>query len=207
MKNVLYMLLGWTLGLLSPWLAEIIQRPYRRRQIKRGISIELRGLRAKLSSVTVQVAMNRGTLDLKLLQWFRNVAEGDEKYFRMTGDIPWDLVANATDDEIKAISRLNATPPTTALNFRRYSLPFIDSQLNSLSLFDLEFQRQIHSVRATLGIINEEIDVAWFYFQKTFDTLSETNRGVVQKNLVASHEFIGKTAHQLVNDISDALEA
>ena len=60
MKNVLYILIGWLLGLVSPWVAEIFRRPYRRSQVKRGMFIELGDLRAKLASLVLSIEMNRG---------------------------------------------------------------------------------------------------------------------------------------------------
>jgi transposase-like protein len=47
MKNALYIILGWLLGLISPWVAELTQRPYKRAQIKKAIFIELKDLKPK----------------------------------------------------------------------------------------------------------------------------------------------------------------
>ena len=35
----------WILGLLCPWLAETIQRPYKRSELKRGFQLELKDLK------------------------------------------------------------------------------------------------------------------------------------------------------------------
>ncbi len=210
MKNALYIVLGtvlgWLLGLFTPWLAEIIQRPYRRSQVKRAIFVELRDLRAKLTSVVLQVEMNRGSLDAATLKWFQNLAQSDPVPFRKLGGMPWELIENVTDEQVKAVSRLNASPANVKLNFKRYSVPFLDTHLSALNLFCVEFQRLAHGIRGQLLLMNQEIDVAWFYFQRTFDSLSELNRSIIQGNHEMSHDFIGRTARQIVDDITTILE-
>lgn len=205
MKNVLYILLGWLLGLVSPWVTEIIQRPYRRSQIKLGMFVELRDLRAKLTAVALQVGMNRGTLNADMLAWVRRIVEADRELFKMLRDVPWAIVSQYKDEDLKAWSHAT-TPTNEKLNFRRYSLPFLDANLTALNLFSVEFQRLAHKIRGTLSTLNEEIDTSWFYFQKTFESLSDINRAIIQRNHELSHDFIGKTSRQIVEDIGSILE-
>ena len=47
-KDFLILILGWSLGCFSPWIAELIQRPYRRNQIQKSIFIEFKEQRYKL---------------------------------------------------------------------------------------------------------------------------------------------------------------
>jgi hypothetical protein len=206
MKNVLYILLGWMLGLVSPWFAEVIQRPYKRSQVKRGVFVELRDLRAKLTSVVIRVGVNRGTLDTATLTWVRRITESDPESFRRFGDLSWETVSRYKDEDLKALSRAS-TPANQTLNFRRYSLPFLDVHLITLNLFPLEFRRIAHRIRANLTILNQEVDIGWFYFQKTFDSsLSELNRQLIRANHNSTHDFIEKISREIVDDIGLILE-
>jgi hypothetical protein len=47
--NAVYAILGWLLGLLSPHIIELVQRPYRRVQLCNGLCIELIGLRRRMA--------------------------------------------------------------------------------------------------------------------------------------------------------------
>jgi hypothetical protein len=107
---------------------------------------------------------------------------------------------------LQAISRAVA-PATMKLVFRRYSLPFLDAHLNALNWFSVDFQTSVHRIRSLLSIINQEADVSWFYFQRTFDSsLSVVNRQIIQTNYDGSHDLIGKAARQIVDEIESLLK-
>lgn len=48
------------------------------------------------------------------------------------------------------------------LGLKKLTIPFLTSQLSSLSLFSPEFQRVALKICSRLAIINEEIDIAMF---------------------------------------------
>jgi hypothetical protein len=210
MKSALYIvlgtILGWSLGLLSPWLADVIQRPYRRSQIKRSIFIELRELRAKVVSVVIRAGITRGTLDAATLRWARAIVEEDKESFRRLGDIEWDKVSQYSDDDLKRLSRAT-TPKGEALKFRHYSLPYLEAHLNVLNLFPDEFQRLVHRVRGSLSNLNQEADLGLFYFQATFDnSMSRGNRDIIGEGLAGTHDFMGRVSRQVAEDITRILE-
>jgi len=178
------------------------QRPYKRSQIKRAVLIELKDLSAKLASVVLQVAMNRGSLDAGLLTWFRNAAQRDPETFKKLGGLPWEAISQFSDEQVKALALAKAPAANIKLNFKRYSLPFLDAHVSALNLFSVDFQTIAHRIRGNLLILNQEIDTTWFYFQKTFDgSLSDINRAIIQGNNEASHDFIGRLSHRIVDDI------
>ncbi len=152
--------------------------------------------------------MNRGDLDAELLGWFRKIVEADPAAFaKMTSDPRWEMIAKITDEEIRAVSRALAPANGVSLNFRRYSLQFLDAHLTALNLFSIEFQRLAHGIRGKREVMNQEIDVNWFYFQKTFDTsLSPENYQLIKNNHIASHQFIGRFSRMIVDDIESLLK-
>ena len=204
MKNALYIVLGWMLGLISPWVAELTQRPYKRSQIRKPILIELKDLKAKLASVALLVAMNRGTLNAELVTWFRRIAKEDADAFKRLNDVSWEAFSRLNDDQVTALARAQTPAANVKLNFKRYSVPFLDAHLSALNLFSVQFQALAHRIRGKLQILNQEIDVTWFYFQKTFEgSLSELNRSIIQGNHEASHDYIGRLSRQIIDDIDE----
>ena len=206
MKSMLLIVLGWMLGLLSPWLADTIQRPYKRSEVKRGIHLELKDLRTKLVAIVLQVSLYKGTLDQEMIRWARQRMETDPAVAKLVAPAPWELVSKLDNDNLNAASRALA-PATMKLVFRRYSVPFLDSHLNALNWFSVDFQAAVHRIRSVLSVLNQEVEVTWFYFQKTFDaSLTELNRNIIQNNYDGSHDFIGKAARQIIDEIEAVLE-
>lgn len=81
MTEALFLLLGWFLGLFGPSLTDLIQRPSRRRQIRKSLEVELRELRYKLSMVAVTLATNGGTVDRALIEWAERITRTDKPHY------------------------------------------------------------------------------------------------------------------------------
>ena len=206
MREVAYILTGWLLGLFSPWFAEQIQRPSKKSQIRTGIFVELEGLRAKLASVVLSVGAHVGELDGETLRWFREVMK-DDKFIKELSDPRFEQLSQLDDQSIRDLSRAHAAPSTQSLTFKRYSLPYLEAHLSELSLFSEEFQRLAHQIRDRLTIFNQQIDISWFYFQKTFDSsLSDLNRNLIAQNQDASQRLISRLARLICDDIQAILQ-
>src|SRR2546430_1081622 len=70
-----------------------------------------------------------------------------------------------------------------------------------------EFQRLAHRIRGRLTILNQDIEISWFYFQKTFDSsLSDLNRGLIAENQDACQRAIRNMARLICDDIQAILQ-
>lgn len=206
MKEVIYILVGWSLGLFSPWLAEQIQRPSKKSKIKTGIFVEMQALRAKLASVVLGVGIHTGELDGVTIRWFRDVMK-DDKTIKELADPRFEQLWELDDSSIRELARSRAAPSTQTLTFKRYSVPYLEAHLNELSLFSEEFQRLAHQVRDRLTIFNQQSEISWFYFEKTFDSsLSELNRDSIMKNQDVSQRSIARLARLMCGDIQTILK-
>lgn len=207
-RAILVLMVGWILGLVSPQLSDFIQRPYRRRDLKRSIFIELEGLRPKLAANVYQVAQRDGKVDRALLEWAEPImhAEKGDRTIQLIAQAITKLLAQSTEQVQASSQYLAAQNIGTALNFKNLSLPFITSQLSSLSLFSPEFQRLVLKILARLEVINEEIAHAWFSYSKTFDSsLSAKSSAAVTQNMQQSYEFIAALSRNLIDDVDHLL--
>lgn len=203
MSSIFYILIGWALGLVSPWVLELTQRPYKRSQIRRSLFVEFRDLRVKLAAVAFQLASNRGEVDKQFLEWIEPIFSTH----------PRTELAGPMSEAVRAIKSLNnKNLETVVAMFRKtghgwalkkYSLPFLTNQITALNLFSPEFQRLALETQAILSMINEDIDMAWFYYCKTFESsLSETNRRIINLNLEQTYAHILGLSRQVVDNIT-----
>lgn len=93
------------------------------------------------------------------------------------------------------------------LSLKTYSLPFIESILEHLSVFDSKFQRDILEVRDQISILNEEIENAMSYSRLTFDPSSmDTNKDIISTNINSSYNNIGERCRIIVDKINKILK-
>jgi hypothetical protein len=201
--NAIFILLGWMLGLLSPRIVDLMQRPYRRSELKRSLFLELEDFRVRLASAIYVFASSRGSVDRELLLFIEPILRSDKVYpqSKEIADAVG-LMLKLTDNEIGAIS-LRGASKTGGLTIKKYSLPFLNSQLSSLYLFSPEFQRISLKIASRLEIINDEIDTAMFNYKKTFDSLSTENYAIVLQNYNYSSHQIAIQYRALIADINN----
>ena len=207
MKNLAYLTLGWLLGLFGPWLTDLIQRPFRRAQIRRSLFIELNGLRYKLGSVVFVIASHLGSVDRQLLEWLEPIMNsGETDYDNILPPNALKSLLTLSDTEIQ---QLASSSPSRgdSLNLKHYDDPFLSASISSLSLFSPEFQRLALGIHSQLALINEEIDVAKGSLEKTFvPSLNEATHAAIRSNLTVSYSHISSQSRRLVDLIGLILE-
>lgn len=123
MESVLYVVLGWLLGLLGPRLLEAMQKPYRRTEIKKSVFLELKDLQCKLGMVAFLVASRAGTADRSLLLWVEPILRSYQGFYAdpSVGERMQSL-ARLSDQELLALFKTQQ-PSARGLFLKRYSLP------------------------------------------------------------------------------------
>lgn len=148
------------------------------------------------------IATRTGTADREFLRWVQPIAKQYE------GVHPKDNILQGIekllalpDEQLAALNaHEKATKRGVALGMKKYQLPFLESQVNSLGLFDLTFQRVVLEIRAQLTSFIEDIDQTRFYFEKTYDSsISEENHKSVNQNLDDLYATMGRRARQIVD--------
>jgi len=147
-----------------------------------------------------QIAANNGAVDRKLLILVESILRTD-KIFPELGPIADQLSHMLQLSDVQLASAKAARKPG-ALGLKTIPLPFLNSQLSSLSLFSTEFQRKALKIASRLSIMNEEIDASNFYHKKTFESLSEQNHSTVVVNMLGCYQNLFLVGQPLIDDIT-----
>lgn len=207
LREVLFLVLGWFLGLFGPWLTDLFQRPFRRRKIRKSLEVELRELRYKLSLTAVVLAANGGTVDRDLVEWSERIARSDKpRYDSLPLELGLQAVLQADDVQLAELARLSKGK-WDSFKLKKLSLPFLTSQIPSLSLFKPEYQRLTLSIHALLETYNEEVDAYRFNYEKTFDSsLSNNSRAAVLANLENTSQHVVMLCRQIGDRVEQLLK-
>jgi len=185
MQNLLFLLLGWLLGLFAPIIVDGIRRRRRMAQARSTISTELAEVRLKIAFTAFIIAKRFGTLDRPLLQWIKSIVDvysGPHADQDKTNAIK--RLLELSDEELAEIAEHSIAGPLGAIALKKFPTPFLDSHIGILLSLDGELQTLIIEIKAQIGLLNEHVEFSQFYFQKTFDSnLSHDNYKIIQQNL------------------------
>jgi len=207
MKEALFIILGWLLGLLGVPIVSRIEKYYRRKDIKKAIFSELKNTEIRLAATYYKILMHLGIRDKSSLSWLKNI------YEQHRADCPKDIleamekILQAPDGQFNAVTSFLKAADNMSLGLKTFSLPFTESILEHLSVFDTEFQKDIFEVRDKIGLLNEEIENAMFYFRLTFDpTCMNVNKDIIRINLKDDYTNIQKICRGIVDKIEKILK-
>ncbi len=204
-ENIVFLLLGWFLGLLSPVIVDLIKQRLSRKALRSSFFNELADVRERLVSLVHRIEAKFGKYDRELLLWVRSNMK-DTLEMVDSGEEPSKVIERllqSTDEELMNIDSHNKTTGGDNLTLKKIELPLIDSKLDSLSRFDVEFQRKLLDIRTQLNFMNEEIEQSRLYFKMTFDGgISDENHNLIRKNLTDSNLHISQISRTIVEKVN-----
>src|SRR6266576_3827648 len=183
------LILGWLLGILSPLIVDRVRRRYQIDDVKRGILTELKDARSRLTMSAYQLAVRLGKMDHNLLTWFASALQ-EYQGTELTEDAlkVIELQLKLTDEQLSALAHQVKFKPGESISLKTFAVPFLDANMNLLSLFPIDFQIRIHEIRAQLSLLNQEIDQSETLFWRTFDAGStEENQLVIRNNVYSKY--------------------
>jgi hypothetical protein len=195
--QILFLVVGWILGLLSPVVADVFTKKRHLTELKSGLLVELGELRFSLASTSLAVAGSFGAWDREYLSWLKTVLESyrgardeDCKPLRETviGLLELD------DQQLAAAGRAVGTPVSPAL--RKHHLPYLESRLASVATLGQDAQRQLLEIQAQVGVINELLDDIRFCLGKSFDSLPPSTRQAIDASLQNSYRAVLHSSRQ-----------
>ena len=203
--NIVFLILGWLLGILSPLIVDRVRRHYQINEVKQGIITELKETKFRLVATAYLLAARLGMFDRDLLMWFSNALQ------EYQGSEPKEETVKAVqnllkldDKQLSAHSHAVKFKPGGALSLKSHSLPFLDANISLLSLYPVDFQHRILEIRAQIDLLNQEIEDCRFFYGKTFDSgLSEENYKVVVDNTRMKYQLIESAARRIADKISN----
>ncbi len=208
MEQIYFILFGWLLGLLSPPIASIIEKNYKRDALKKAIFSELENVVVRLAATCQLIQTHRGTRDKESLTWIKNIYE---KYRLNTPQTTLDNInklLTVSNEEFALLTSLMKAKENACLGFKKSSLPYLESVLSDLFLFDTTLRRETLEVRSLIDILNEDIENTQYYHRLTFDSsIIGGNRDTLMKNIDNGHIEIEKRCKSIVNKIIKLLDS
>jgi len=199
-------LIAWLLGLLTPQIVERIARRYHRPELMKSIALELDEVRFKLLTVCHAIRSSKGMLDRDFLEWAGTRAKN---YQGVQAKTPTrqHLIdqASYTDEQIANYNAASKRPDDMTAVPQKIALPFLTSQLGSMSILAAHIQRQLMEVLSRVDYFNASVDKIRESVMLTFDAgLDKGNRAIVQGNLVRSLQTLDMVATQIA-ELADSL--
>lgn len=204
-SELVALVMGWLLGLLSLPIGDAIRRGYERGRLAKAIKSELMELRYTMALVADNMKSATGTQDDGFLAWLDATVAS---YTGTDADQPGFLAA------VRQLrSKLaGAIPPKhlsagSGLHLKTYDLPFLTSQVQRISIFSIEFQQQVLQIKAQLEQFNSDMAFLMRQYELTFNpSLDATNRAVIQGNLQSGYAKGGRSAIHIA-DLIGKVEA
>jgi len=145
-----------------------------------------------------------GTYNRELLEWLLPLLED------YRGPNPSKQIAEAmrrqltwSDAELAKIAQAQRADPQGGLAVKKYRLPYIDSRVGDLGLFDEESRALILDVRSNIDLFNEQVDEARFYFKLTYESgITEENHRRAALGAEKSYQNLSERAREIIERIN-----
>jgi len=204
-KEIFFILLGWALGLSSSIILEKYKKRLIKNEIKIGIKNELHEFRLRLAATNLHLTTDRKDITLDYAKWikpyYKILFETDIYDYMRKGPQIAKPITHLSDQEfLKCLiiskelgkNKLLITTPT----FPKFRLTYLESNYNSIAYFGESISLNISQLKREIDNLNESIDDVRFYHNKTFETLSDNNRLIVEHNITDNIEsLIRETKH------------
>lgn len=194
--ELLYLLLGWALGLLSPVIVERILRIYSRNEFMEAVVTELRDVRLRLVLTAYRCRSHLGTVDDRFADWVQPIMETYQGHPEMEPRA-FEAFRNikALPEANRRAFHLSRRLPGVSPRLSKFALEFLANQIGQISKCPLEFQVRLGSVRAQLEFYNDQVEFVTRMYDLTFDqAITGENRDAVLGNLERGYEKVADRA-------------
>lgn len=201
-NELLALLLGWLLGLLSPLISDAIKH---RRDVKQGrlaILSELDELAIVLTMAGYRSCQAAGLFNRENLEWVREIVGSSEDRHKAFVETI-DEMLEYSDDQLAALAAYSEASDQTSPMLQCYPAPLLDSRVAALWTFETEFQRKLLAIRRNLNLLDETVVQLRQYFRMTFEAQSQGNRSRIDSNIRQLYENYFERVKIVVNQIAE----
>jgi len=202
--QILYILFGWLLGLLSQPIASRVEKYFKRILI----DSELRGLIFRLAVISHRLQDHLGSVDKSSIEWLKNICQkyGSQCSSEFLQSL--DGLSAATLEQIQIMTDCLRAPEGMGISVKPFPPPFSDSGLQQLWILDKGAQEFVLDIKSQVAILNDEIEGARFYHRLTFDPSSmEINEQIIRQNLRNRYEQVRRKCRFIADRIEKYLGA
>lgn len=203
-QEILLLVLGWLLGLLSPVVVDAIKH---RRDSTRGraaIFSELDDLAIVLTLASLKATQASGETDRTHLEWLiARIREFPDTsaYAEMLQSIK--VILELNDEQMAEANAWISQNINSSPALQIYPAPLLDSRVSALWTFDTDLQRKLLTIKRNISILDDTVLQLRDYFRMTFEDLKPTNREIVDMNMRQLYENYAERARIIVNHIRE----
>jgi hypothetical protein len=204
MHDLLYLLLGWLLGLLSPGIAERIRRKQKARDLVTSVVGELAELQYTVALVGARLRMKLGTNSDVFLDWLLPIVKSYKGAGKIQGFDDTVAKLRQVPEEQRRQADIARRDDARGLALKRYEAPFLLTQGSELFICPLDFQRRVFRIKSQLDVFNQQVDYLRSQFEKTFEVEGH-NREAVEGNLQEGYADLATLSESLAKAIGDVI--
>lgn len=201
-EKLLFLTLGWLLGLLAPVIVDAIKRRRENALGRIAIHAELQEISHKLALAAQLIYMRKGIPDRSHLEWLKLHLEGHRSLYDSEAILPSvQLQLSWSDDQLQAFARTTKHVPGKGLTLQKYSVPLLDSKVAALWSFSTELQRHLLQIRADIELINDIVDRSRNLTDKTFSKLEGDNYRLIIENIEQCYDLYFERAKRVADQV------
>jgi len=206
-EQILFLFLGWLLGMLSPVVVDAIRRQREVKEIRKALLVELKDLQSRLANTVYLLSLRTGKYDRAFLEWFKPIIERNNYLHKLDNVLKSTEYGLAlTDDQLAVAAKQLLASEGGGLGLKNHYAPLLEAKIGQLGSFDVEYQRLLLEIHSRLTIVNEEIEQYRFYFQQTFSSdISDVNHKLIIQNIDGSYMAVQTQARMICDFIDRAI--
>jgi hypothetical protein len=199
---------GWLLGLLTPSIRNVIETRRRENEVRVGILTELKDLRLRLASAVGSIERHYGRIDRELLNWVISILAADADSEGKSELEAYQEIAKYGDaDLVTLFQKEGLDRAHLGLNVKKYRVPYLDSKIGELGIFDEKTRAGILGVRAKLDLFNADVDEVLHYQKLTFELEDTEDRAGARRNFEKFTKNLAKNGRFLSDRIGRITDA
>ena len=201
LKELLILLVGWGLGLLSPIITNTIQEKGKASKIQKSILTEMDEFRIIMAALVYQVASNVNTLNHELIEYLLPIYETSDsvKEYALTLKGLQEM-QKLTPEQLQFVQEQKVSH--RFLSVKKYDLPYLKAKVNDLSSLDDKFQRRAFELLSLVMMFNEDIDLARDFHKLTFDAgIAAEKQEEIAQELMDQYDTIANRAKIILKKI------
>lgn len=200
--SIIYLILGWLSGIISPEIVVRFRRAQRRRDLVRSILSELTSLQYTMANVAYVMRGDHAIVTDEFLDWFAPIVARYDGPDKLKGLEEALAKSRKKSEEQRQEIYLQMQGEGRGSAVKQYSLPFLQSVTNELPICSLDFQRRVLHVKGRLDLFNQHVSFLQAQFMKTFE-VTGVDREAVTTNLNNGYSQLAEFAEDIANAIAE----
>lgn len=199
--EVIYIILGWLLGLLGPTIVKKISEMKEKSNLKKIIFNDLKDLKKRLAGLSYTVYPRYGKLDKKTFEWLKINSEID-----FTEGLEQLDKKGQTEERILSYLNSKGLQERTSIYFKKVHLFATDSHMVNFGLVDGSLMAAILEVRFHIEAFNEDIESFREHLKMTFlPGITSENHRIVSQEIENKSLMIADKSIFIVDKINTIL--